>query len=221
MKDTKNYFEKRVSKLKQTADRALLAEREIKTLKIFKEITNGNFLNSGSSVVDIGCGDQFMKEAFEAIDITYNGYDINDIDIETDMIPLENNSQDLIISFALIEHLSSPKNMLEESMRCLKPGGTIMIGTPNWWYSSRDFFNDYTHIRPYNPISLRSLLDDHGFKDIYDFPNLRCKSKYAYTNKWRYFLANLRPFSANPKLSFLIPSFLKGKAKGVFVLAKK
>jgi len=221
MKDTRNYFEKRKQKLEQDNSREHLAEKEIKTLQIFKEITNGKFLHSGSSVIDIGCGDQFMKNSFESIGVDYKGFDIDSLDIEKDRLPVADDSQDLIISYALIEHLSSPINMIEESFRCLKPGGTVVIGTPNWWYSSKHFFDDYTHIKPYSPNTLRNLLNDYGFKDIYDFPNLRCKSRFAYTNKYKYFLANARPFTGNPKFSFLIPNFLKGKSKGVFVLAKK
>ena len=219
--DTKTYFKNRVNKLNQDQGRSNFALREVETFKILQSITGRPFIYSGSSIVDIGSGDGFMKSALESNGANYKGYDINDLDIETDSIPLDNNSQDLILSLALIEHLSSPHNMLKESLRCLKPGGTILISTPNWWYSSKHFYDDYTHIKPYSPATLRGLLEDAGFTNILDFPNLRCKSKLAYTNRWRYFLANARPFRDNTKMSFLIPSFLKGKAKGVFVLATK
>ena len=151
----------------------------------------------------------------------YSGFDIEDINIEVDPLPLEADSQDLIVSYALMEHLHNPENMIVESMRCLKPGGSLLINTPNWRYSSNNFYDDYTHVKPYSPVSLRSLLTDYGYSDIRDYPNLRCKSDFSYTNRYRYFLANLRPFTATFPFSKIVPEFLKGKAKGIFLIAKK
>ena len=215
------YFEKTNIRKAQDKNRINLAKREIQTLSIFKEITSGNFLHKGSSVIDLGCGDKHLKSAFNEIGVAYTGYDIDVVNLENEMIPLDDNSQDLIISLAVIEHLKDPHNMLNESLRCLKSGGSILISTPNFEYSYKNFYDDYTHIKPYTPKSLSCLLKDIGFSEIYDFPNLRCKSKFSYTNKHRYWLANARPFNENPRFSTLIPSFLKGKAKGMFVLAKK
>lgn len=214
------YFKKRLEKLADN-DHEILAARELKTLRILERLSGAHFLLEGASVADIGSGDQFLKPEFEALGMRYNGYDIEDLDIEHDTLPLEDNSQDLIISFALLEHLRHPENMFTESMRCLKKGGSLLINTPNWKYSSDIFFDDYTHVKPYTPQSLRAILLDFGFGDIHDYPNLRCKGDWSYTNKYRYFWANLRPFSGAPGFSALIPGLLKGKAKGMFTLAKK
>ena len=221
MKNTKNYFENRNKGLKGDLSRGNLALREINTIKILEKLSEGSFMNVGNSVVDIGCGDKFLESAFKKEGLNYHGYDIDDLDIEFDNLPHDKDSIDLIISYAVIEHLSDPQNMLDEALRCLKPGGSIVIRTQNWQYSYKDFFNDYTHVKPYSPIALRSLLSNNGYEKIYDFPNLRCKSKFAYSNKYRYVLANARPFTETSKFSFLIPSFLKGKAKGMFIVAKK
>jgi len=215
------YFKQTVSRKENDIDRVSLAKREIETLEILKEITNGDFLHENSSVLDLGCGDQFLKQELQKKNIEYLGFDIQDLNLEYESLPIKDNSQDLIISLALIEHLYDPHNMLTESLRCLKKGGTLVISTPNWLYSSKIFFNDYTHVRPYTPKSLIHLINDIGFSNIYDFPNLRCKSRFAYTNRFRYFLANLRPLTSDFRFSYLLPSFLKGKSKGMFVLAKK
>lgn len=215
------YFEKTNQRKSIDDNRKHLALREIKTLQILKDITSGNFLHQGSSVVDLGCGDKHLEEAFKEINVSYQGYDIDMLNLEFDKIPLTNESQDLIVSFAVIEHLNDPHNMLSESLRCLKKGGSILICTPNFKYSFKSFYDDYTHVKAYTPVSLKCLLRDIGFSEIHDFPNLRCKSKFAYVNNLRYFLANARPFSANPPLSLLIPGFLKGKSKGMFVMGKK
>ena len=214
------YFQKRLKKIASN-DQKMLAARELETLRILERLSDVRFLFQGAHVADLGCGDQFLRPEFEALGMKYNGYDIEDLDIEHDPLPLADNSQDLIVNFAMLEHLKCPENMLQESMRCLKKGGCLLINTPNWKYSSDIFFDDYTHVKPYSPLSLRAMLADFGFSGICDYPNMRCKSDRAYTNKNRYFWANLRPFSGKPRFSKLIPEFLKGKAKGMFFVAKK
>jgi len=214
------YFKNRIEKAKDN-EQMQLATRELETFHILERLSGGGFLFPQAQVTDIGCGDQFLRPEFEALGLTYSGYDVEDLDIEHDPLPLEDNSQDLIVNLALLEHLRHPENMLLESLRCLKKGGSLLIGTPNWKYSSNIFFDDYTHVKPYTPQSLRAILLDFGFGEIHDFPNLRCKGDWSYTSKNRYFWANLRPFSGNPRFSAIIPGLLKGKAKGMFVLAKK
>ena len=56
--------------------------------------------------------------------------------IETDLIkgnlPLPDDSFDVVIIMAVIEHFpGSPKKILEEAKRVLKPGGTLVIEVPN------------------------------------------------------------------------------------------
>lgn len=46
-------------------------------------------------------------------------------------LPFENESLDFISSLEIIEHLISPAHMLKESLRVLKPGGKLLITTPN------------------------------------------------------------------------------------------
>ena len=39
---------------------------------------------------------------------------------------------DLVFSLGLIEHFSEPEHVIEAHLRYLKPGGTLMIGCPNF-----------------------------------------------------------------------------------------
>ena len=55
--------------------------------------------------------------------------------------------------------------------------------------------------------SLRKLFFDFGFTDIYDFPNLRCKDNFFYTNKFKYFIASKLPFLG--LTSRIVPKILK------------
>lgn len=48
-------------------------------------------------------------------------------------IPLEDNSVDLIFSYAVFEHLSNVEKIARELERVLKPGGWLCAWTPNKW----------------------------------------------------------------------------------------
>ena len=95
----------------------------------------------------------------------------------------------------------------------------FFLSTPNWKYSKNIFFDDVTHVKPYSPESLSELLNIKEFKDIRIIPNLRCKSKWWYEGRLRFFRANyLLPFNNQTKF---VPDFLKGKSRGMFAISKK
>jgi SAM-dependent methyltransferase len=62
----------------------------------------------------------------------------------------------------LLEHLSEPDRAISEMYRILKPGGyaCVIVPSPNDMIA---FYNDYTHVRPYTPVSLKQLAEDCGF----------------------------------------------------------
>ena len=210
------YFTGRLQEMRATSDRATFAAREVATIEIMASIVQRELFVASGNVADIGCGDRFLQSEFEKRGMNYSGFDIQDGNFEIDPIPASNKSFDLMVSYSLIEHLSDPSNLLSEMLRCLKPDGHIIIETPNWHYSQHDFYNDYTHVKPYTPCSLISLLNHHGFIVLGDFPNVRCKSNWFYTNQYRYFFASHLPFTGSKKF---VPSFLKGRARGMFLVA--
>lgn len=60
-----------------------------------------------------------------------NGINAHYCDVGKDPLPLESESVDLTISNQVIEHIGSPDLHLEEIWRVLKPGGMLILGTPN------------------------------------------------------------------------------------------
>tara|TARA_Y100000590_G_scaffold413486_1_gene509361 strand:- start:198 stop:854 length:657 start_codon:yes stop_codon:yes gene_type:complete len=200
-------------------NRNLLAKRDVDTIIYLLKVFCDFELKKGSSILDLGSGDEFLKNEFIKKEIKYYGLDIKDLDFDKDNFNFNDNSFDLVISLAVLEHLKNPDLFLNEIRRVLKNGSYLFLSTPNWKYSKEIFFDDVTHVKPYSPESLNEILSIKNFKDIKIMPNLRCKSKWWYQGRFKFFKANyLVPFTNNAKF---IPQFLKGKSKGIFAIAKK
>ena len=200
-------------------DRNLLAEREYKTISYLLKVFYNFELKKGSSILDLGSGDQFLRNEFSKREISYFSLDINDLDFENDKFNFKDDKFDLVISLAVLEHLKTPELFLSESSRVLKNDCCIFLSTPNWKYSKDTFFDDVTHVKPYSPESLNEILTIKNYRDIQIMPNLRCKSKWWYEGRFKFFKACwLVPFTNNARF---VPKFLKGKSRGMFAIAKK
>ncbi len=200
-------------------NRNLMAEREFDTITYLLRVFFSFELKKGCSILDLGSGDQFLKDEFEKRKISYSSLDIKDLDFEKDKFIFDDNKFDLVISLAVLEHLKDPNIFLNESRRVLKNESYLFLSTPNWKYSKNIFYDDVTHVKPYSPESLNEILSIKNFKNIKIMPNLRCKSRWWYEGSFKFFKAcYLLPFTNNVKF---IPKFLKGKSRGMFVIAKK
>ena len=79
-----------------------------------------------------------------------------------DAIPFPSDYFEAVFCCWLLEHLWEPARAMEEIRRVLKPGGYACIIVP----SASDmaaFYDDYTHVRPFTPASLRQLAEDARF----------------------------------------------------------
>ncbi len=52
-------------------------------------------------------------------------------DVNKDNFPFEDEMFDVVICSGIIEHSLAPKHLLNETVRVLKPGGILMLATPN------------------------------------------------------------------------------------------
>ena len=219
----KNYFFKRNKHLSDDNfdnKRYILGEREVKTLISLAKLHgyDTSTLNH-KTLVDLGAGDQHTKKSIEDRGIQYIGLDIDALNFETDFFPLEDNSADIVISLAVLEHLNDPSIFLKEIYRVLKPGGLIYLSTPNFRLCYKTFYNDYTHVKPYTPESIESLLQAFEYYNPCTYPGLRCKPNWYYKGKYRFLKAYLMlPFTGDQKF---VPSILKGKSTSIFALASK
>lgn len=206
-----------------STERDRLGEREIETFRILAAVTGRRpdpFSLSGPAVlIDLGCGDQYLKVPSEAAGFDYRGIDVDECDFDCDPVPAGDQTCDVVVSLAVIEHLSNPGHFLSEVWRVLRPGGTLVFSTPNWRYCVKTFWNDPTHVRPYTATSLARVAQIAGFAEVSVLPGLRCKSPRHYLGKSAFWRARwLLPFRGNQRWA---PEFLRGRSTSLFLIATK
>jgi len=136
-------------------------------------------LNKEEKLLEIGCGRGDFLASFKRLGLNCYGVDISNfssvnltgikvekVDVSQDALPYEDNSFDIVYHKSLIEHLYSPDYLMKETHRVLKPGGRIIILTPDWVSQMKVFYEDFTHSRPYDLTSLSDLLNIYGFSKV-------------------------------------------------------
>lgn len=137
-----------------TGSRSLF-QREKKALKLIAQLSK-----KPKKVLDVGCGDGYFLMHLEKVlgkkselhGVDYSPYKIRkakqlpfkfkQANIEEVGLPYEEATFDLVYAAELIEHLVNPDYFIEECRRVLKPGGYLVISTPNShaWYNRVLFF---------------------------------------------------------------------------------
>ena len=136
-------------------------------------------LRKGDKFLEIGYGRGEFLDSFKQLGLDCFGVDLSNysaanlknikvqkVDISKDKLPYEDNCLDVVYHKSLIEHLYSPDQLMKETYRVLKPGGRVIILTPDWVSQMKVFYEDFTHSRPYDINSLRDLLKVYGFSKI-------------------------------------------------------
>lgn len=101
------------------------------------------YLYQNSILYDIGCGDGRLLKKLSAdilkgigIDkeiesINSGNLEFYNLDLNDCKLPSENNSVDIVLMLAVIEHLEKPENIIMEVHRILKAGGLLLMTTPS------------------------------------------------------------------------------------------
>ena len=137
-------------------------------------------------VVDLGCGRGEWLELLASESIEARGVDRNRIFIEAGlranlnvvqedilvyMRSLSDESLNLVTSFHVVEHVPFEMliKLLDEIVRTLRPGGMVILETPNpanFIVGSCSFYADPTHRNPIPSETLQFLLEARGLKTI-------------------------------------------------------
>jgi len=131
-------------------------DRARRQAQLLRAVLHDQFANTGTSalIVDVGCGDgaatrlasqvnpghRFVGVDWSADALRHarrHGLTLVQAEIEPAGLPIASGCADVVIMSELIEHLIDPDSALEEAWRVLKPGGTLLLSTPNLaaWYN--------------------------------------------------------------------------------------
>jgi SAM-dependent methyltransferase len=136
--------------------------------------------------LDLGCGRGEWLELLQEAGFDVQGVDLDngmlaacrerDLNVQTcdavDFLKeLPDASRVVVTGFHIAEHIPFPdlQVLVKESLRVLKPGGLLILETPNpenIVVGTSYFFIDPTHLRPIPPQLLSFLPEYYGFKRV-------------------------------------------------------
>ena len=158
------------------------------------------------TVLEIGSGEGYgvmeladKTEKYIAIDkydspISEELKSKNDIEFKQMNVPplkgIESDSVDFVVTFQVIEHIQDDEKFVKEIFRVLKPGGKLILTTPNLLMSlSRNPW----HIREYTPQAMQDILSTsfkklemngvYGNEKVMEYYNTN-KASVARIRKW-------------------------------------
>lgn len=123
-------------------------------------------------------GTDIAASQIEYANRTHGGPGKSFILVDGPELPFEDCRFDVVTSIELVEHMEAEHGLrhVREIFRVLKPGGRILLSTPNYgsaWPALERLINrfgkvDYTeqHITHYDRSKLHKLLSDAGFVDV-------------------------------------------------------
>jgi len=101
-----------------------------------------------------------------AAEMRANGIDFVLADMEKGHFPFQANAVDVLAMTSTLEHLGCPETIAAEMFRVLKPAGIVFVTVPDILKYKFHFWDDVTHKRPFNAVSLRFLFETHGFETV-------------------------------------------------------
>lgn len=164
-----------------------MTQKEWSGERLEKHITNETMLEhlhryalacdfaNGKMVLDIACGEGYGCQLLSnhALKVTgvdidpstiirakqqYSNSKINFLDGSIEAIPCPDKSFDLVTCFETLEHISGQEQALKEIRRVLKPGGVLLISTPE-----KANYSDKTGYR--NPFHAKELYENE-FREL-------------------------------------------------------
>lgn len=200
--------------------RSELGKREyLNFINLVELYLNKKIILNDARLLDVGSADSHFTNSIGR-DMETEAITGESIDLNVSPLPYTNDYFDFVTSFACIEHIHNTFFFLDELWRVLKKGGLVYLETPNWRYSYKSFFNEPTHYTPFTPERLEAALNICEFEEIQIYPGLRLKSKFQYTNRFRFLLATYLPFNGDSVLRNVFP-FLCGRATSIIAIARK
>jgi SAM-dependent methyltransferase len=178
-------------KIEVSSDHPLCSDA---ALALINQIWSRFSLSAGpeTNILDIGPGKGLYSKWFRSqgcrvscLDIDPSlenffcglGCDFHTADLRRNLLPFNNDQFDIIWCSHVIEHLREPLEFLFECKRVLKPGGRVVLRTPDIRKFKFSFWTDPTHVSPFTDVSLSKILVLADFADVEtsncDLPSIR------------------------------------------------
>ncbi len=145
----------------------------------------------GGRLLDVGCGtgvlwtylrDQFA-EYVGADAVRYDGFpskhEFHLIDLDSGRVPVADAFADVVVAVEVIEHLENPRQFARELTRLTKPGGWLVVTTPNQLSLlsklTLALFNEFNafragsypaHLTALLEVDLRRIASECGWVDV-------------------------------------------------------
>lgn len=137
-------------------------------------------LQKKDKILEIGVGNGDFLEQFDKKGLVCYGVDIEvskhvskkikikKVNLVKNKLPYADSFFDIVYSKSVIEHFYRDEInfVMEELKRVLKPGGKIIFLTPDWQSQMATFFEDYTHVHPFDALALADMLKIFSFKNV-------------------------------------------------------
>lgn len=178
------------------------------------------YISRDSTVLDLGagwcdfinniqCKKKIAVDKWEGVSECAN----DDVEVHinsVDQMPyIHSSSVDIVFASNLVEHLTRDelRSMIQESKRILKVGGFIILLQPNFRYSYKNYFDDFTHVSIWTDIGLKNFMESMGWKSIVHknkFLPLTIKSRFPVSSLLirLYLKSPFKPFSGQMLLIF-------------------
>ena len=135
---------------------------------------------AGRDVLEAGCGEGYGADLIAGVARRVIGLDYDESAVahvrarypRVEMLhgnlaelPLPNGAVDVVVNFQVIEHLWDQGQFVAECLRVLRPGGVLLMSTPNriTFSPGRDTPINPFHTRELNAVELTELLTAAGF----------------------------------------------------------
>lgn len=146
-------------------------------------------LRRGAKLLEVGCAKGFLMRMCDRDGVLTHGIEVSSYAAKEakkytrgrvvcqsaeESYPFDDRYFDVVASFEVVEHLRRPERALAEMYRVLKPGGTLVISTPNSRSMRRllgVFFRrfrdrDVTHVNVRPAWRWKKALRDAGFMSV-------------------------------------------------------
>ncbi|MEX0650112.1 MAG: class I SAM-dependent methyltransferase [Candidatus Andersenbacteria bacterium] len=160
---------------------------------------------NGKKALDFGCGDGFWSEQLKS-----RGWDVTSVDnydfrykytqqVDAEQkLSFPDNTFELVWVLEVVEHVKHVEQLLDEFRRITKPGGRIIITTPNsnFWL--------YRILRPFGITPPKIQNPDH--KQFFSFADMQRLFPQAYI--YGFFPYTLIKLVISSGIGFLSPTFI-------------